>query len=73
MDKYLIKHKIAFTNKDRNTQIGEVGDIMSFEEGDDVNVASLLRLGAIEPYIEPKAHKSKTGRLSNIEEVDDGN
>ena len=72
MDKYLIKHKIRFTNKDGITQVGEVDDIISFEEGDDVNTDSLVKLGAIEKYREPKKPKAVKDEPALTEEDEDG-
>ena len=58
MTKYLVKHKLGFNGANGKTQIYQIGDIVSFEEGDDVNVPFILSLGAIEvyePYEKPSA------------------
>ena len=48
--RYLIKHRLCFTNAAGVTQRLAEGDIVSFDAGDDVNIPSLLKLGAIEIY-----------------------
>ena len=59
MIKYLVKHKLSFNGAQGKTQIFEVGDIVSFEPGDDVNVGSLLQIGAIELYEEKEQPPKK--------------
>jgi hypothetical protein len=72
---YVVKRKIRFTNAHGITQVCDPGDIVTFEEGDDVRVDDLLKLGVIEVYeapeelpAEPDKPKRKRGKPG--EEVD---
>lgn len=63
MIKYKVMHRLSFTNAGGRTQRLEVGDIVSFDRGDDVNVPSLLEIGAIEEYTEPEQRKTERRKL----------